>query len=107
MGRFGKYMACTNDENVKIPVRYLRNGEGCRRRKILFHYRTAVKNRTRTFVLRDAPQQDIPGGQYVPEITRETRAPLVEEFYRFRDRLPENCVIWRMRRGRTRKVINR
>ncbi len=35
--------------------------------------------------------------------SRETRAPLVEELYRFRDRLPENCVIWPMRHSRIRK----
>lgn len=39
------------------------------------------------FVLRDGAGV-CSGGQYLPK-SRETRAPLVEELYRFRDRLPE------------------
>ncbi len=56
------------------------------------------------FVLRDGAAGVFPAANTFPK-SRETRAPLVEELYRFRDRLPENCVIWPMRHSRIRKVI--
>lgn len=56
------------------------------------------------FVLRDGAAGVFLAANTFPK-SRETRAPLVEELYRFRDRLPENCVIWPMRHSRIRKVI--
>ncbi len=101
MGRFGKYMACTNDE-CKIPVRSCVTAKLRRRRKILFHYRNCRVKIGRVLCAARRRRRDIPAANTFPK-SRETRAPLVEELYRFRDRLPENCVIWRMRRSRTRR----
>lgn len=88
MGRFGKYMACTNDE-CKTPVRSCVTAKWLRRKKILFRCRNCrVKNRTRISCCVMVQQVFSPAANTFPK-SRETRAPLVEELYRFRDRLPE------------------
>ena len=48
MGRFGKYMGCTNDE-CKTPVKFCVTVKSLRRKKIRFRYRNCrAKNQMRT-----------------------------------------------------------
>ncbi len=104
MGRFGKYMACTNEE-CKNTRKILRNGEVAPPKEDPVPLpELPCEKSDAYFVLRDGAAGVFLAANTFPK-SRETRAPLVEELYRFRDRLPENCVIWPMRHSRIRKVI--
>ncbi len=86
-GAFCKYMACTNDE-CKNTRKILRNGEVAPPKEDPVPLpELPCENRTRTLCCATAPQGYSAANTF-PK-SRETRAPLVEELYRFRDRLPE------------------
>lgn len=105
MGRFGKYMACTNDE-CKNTRKILRNGEVAPPKEDPVPLpELPCEKSDAYFVLRDGAAGIFTAANTFPK-SRETRAPLVEELYRFRDRLPENCVIWQMRRKLIRMVTS-
>lgn len=87
MGRFGKYMACTNDE-CKTRAKFCVTVKWPRRRKIRFRCQNCRVKSDAYFVLRDGAAGVFLAANTFPK-SRETRAPLVEELYRFRDRLPE------------------
>ncbi|SUG47576.1 DNA topoisomerase 1 [Salmonella enterica subsp. arizonae] len=105
MGRFGKYMACTNDE-CKNTRKILRNGEVAPPKEDPVPLpELPCEKSDAYFVLRDGAAGIFLAANTFPK-SRETRAPLVEEL------LPvsaiacrKNCVIWRMRRSRIRKEI--
>ena len=88
MGRFGKYMACTNDE-CKNTRKILRNGDVAPPKEdpVPLPELTCEKSDA-YFVLRDGAAGVFLAANTFPK-SRETRAPLVEELQRFRDRLPE------------------
>ncbi|MGU0056158.1 hypothetical protein ACVXG7_11590 [Enterobacter hormaechei] len=88
MGRFGKYMACTNDDCKRRKI--LRNGEVAPPKESVPLPELPCEKSDAYFVLRDGAG-GIPAANTFPK-SRETRAPLVEELYRFRDRLPENSL---------------
>lgn len=88
MGRFGKYMACTNDE-CKNTRKILRNGEVAPPKEDPVPLpELPCEKSDAYFVLRDGAAGVFTAANTFPK-SRETRAPLVEELYRFRDRLPE------------------
>lgn len=88
MGRFGKYMACTNDE-CKNTRKILRNGEVAPPKEDPVPLpELPCEKSDAYFVLRDGAAGIFLAANTFPK-SRETRAPLVEELYRFRDRLPE------------------
>ncbi len=88
MGRFGKYMACTNDE-CKNTRKILRNGEVAPPKEDPVPLpELQCEKSDAYFVLRDGAAGVFLAANTFPK-SRETRAPLVEELYRFRDRLPE------------------
>ncbi|ONG05106.1 DNA topoisomerase I subunit omega [Klebsiella pneumoniae] len=88
MGRFGKYMACTNDE-CKNTRKILRNGEVAPPKEDPVPLpELPCEKSDAYFVLRDGAAGVFLAANTFPK-SRETRAPLVEELYRFRDRLPE------------------
>lgn len=88
MGRFGKYMVCINEECKNIR-KILRNGEVVLSKEdSVLLFELSCEKLDVYFVLRDG----VVGVFLVVNIfskSRETRALLVEEFYRFRDRLSE------------------
>lgn len=88
MGRFGKYMGCTNDE-CKNTRKILRNGEVAPPKEdpVPLPELTCEKSDA-YFVLRDGAAGVFLAANTFPK-SRETRAPLVEELLRFKDRLPE------------------
>ncbi|HHX7271981.1 TPA: type I DNA topoisomerase [Yersinia enterocolitica] len=88
MGRFGKYMGCTNDE-CKNTRKILRSGEVAPPKEdpVLLPELPCEKSDA-YFVLRDGAAGVFLAANTFPK-SRETRAPLVEELVRFKDRLPE------------------
>ncbi|ACZ76962.1 type I DNA topoisomerase [Dickeya zeae] len=88
MGRFGKYMACTN-ETCGNTRKILRNGEVAPPKEDPVPLpELACEKSDAYFVLRDGAAGVFLAANTFPK-SRETRAPLVEELVRFRDRLPE------------------
>ncbi|EKO3687361.1 type I DNA topoisomerase [Vibrio metschnikovii] len=87
-GRFGKYMDCTND-NCKNTRKILRNGEVAPPKEDPVHFpELPCENSDAYFVLRDGASGLFLAASNFPK-SRETRAPLVEELQRFKQRLPE------------------
>ncbi len=87
-GRFGKYMDCTNDE-CKNTRKILRNGEVAPPKEEPVHLpELRCENSDAYFVLRDGASGLFLAASTFPK-SRETRAPLVEELVRFKDRLSE------------------
>lgn len=88
MGRFGKYMACTN-ETCNNTRKILRNGEVAPPKEDPVPLpELPCEKSDAYFVLRDGAAGVFLAANTFPK-SRETRAPLVEELVRFRDRLPE------------------
>ncbi len=88
MGRFGKYMACTNDD-CKNTRKILRNGEVAPPKEDPVPLpELPCEKSDAYFVLRDGAAGVFLAANTFPK-SRETRAPLVEELQRFKDRLPE------------------
>ncbi|GAB2930212.1 type I DNA topoisomerase [Hafnia psychrotolerans] len=88
MGRFGKYMGCTNDE-CKNTRKILRNGDVAPPKEDPVPLPELQCERSDAyFVLRDGAAGVFLAANTFPK-SRETRAPLVEELARFKDRLPE------------------
>ncbi|QZN97644.1 type I DNA topoisomerase [Symbiopectobacterium purcellii] len=88
MGRFGKYMACTN-ESCTNTRKILRNGEVAPPKEDPVPLpELPCEKSDAYFVLRDGAAGVFLAANTFPK-SRETRAPLVEELVRFRDRLPE------------------
>ncbi|PHM45441.1 DNA topoisomerase I [Xenorhabdus mauleonii] len=88
MGRFGKYMGCTNEE-CKNTRKILRNGEVAPPKEDPVPLpELACEKSDAYFVLRDGAAGVFLAANTFPK-SRETRAPLVEELARFKDRLPE------------------
>ncbi|WMC11984.1 type I DNA topoisomerase [Oceanimonas pelagia] len=86
-GRFGKYMACTN-EDCKNTRKILKNGEVAPPKEDPVHLPELPCSQSDAyFVLRDGAAGLFMAASNFPK-SRETRAPLVEELVRFRDRLP-------------------
>ncbi|CUX96765.1 type I DNA topoisomerase [Candidatus Doolittlea endobia] len=88
LGRFGKYMACTND-NCKNTRKILRNGNVAPLKEDPVPLPELLCEKSNAyFVLRDGAAGVFLAANTFPK-SRETRAPLVAELVRFRDRLPE------------------
>lgn len=88
MGRFGKYMGCTNDE-CKNTRKILRSGEVAPPKEDPVPLpELPCEKSDAYFVLRDGAAGVFLAANTFPK-SRETRAPLVEELLRFKDRLPE------------------
>ncbi|XOD70388.1 MAG: type I DNA topoisomerase [Sodalis sp. (in: enterobacteria)] len=88
LGRFGKYMACTNND-CKNTRKVLRNGEVSPPKEDPVPLpEIPCQKSSAFFVLRDGASGIFLAANTFPK-SRETRAPLVEELVRFRDRLPE------------------
>ncbi|MBH2914592.1 type I DNA topoisomerase [Serratia marcescens] len=88
MGRFGKYMCCTN-ENCKNTRKILRNGDVAPPKEDPVPLpELPCEKSDAYFVLRDGAAGVFLAANTFPK-SRETRAPLVEELARFKDRLPE------------------
>ncbi|AIR67976.1 type I DNA topoisomerase [Dickeya fangzhongdai] len=88
MGRFGKYMACTS-ESCGNTRKILRNGEVAPPKEDPVPLpELPCEKSDAYFVLRDGAAGVFLAANTFPK-SRETRAPLVEELVRFRDRLPE------------------
>ena len=88
MGRFGKYMACTNEACTNTR-KILRNGEVAPPKEDPVPLpELPCEKSDAYFVLRDGAAGVFLAANTFPK-SRETRAPLVEELVRFRDRLPE------------------
>lgn len=89
LGRFGKYMACTNNQVCKNTRNILRNGEiGPPKEEPVPLPELPCEKSDAYFVLRDGTVGIFLAAHTFPK-SRETRAPLVEELIRFRDRLPK------------------
>lgn len=87
-GRFGKYMACTN-ETCGNTRKILKNGEVAPPKEDPVDLpELACTQSDAHFVLRDGASGLFLAASNFPK-SRETRAPLVEELARFRDRLSE------------------
>jgi DNA topoisomerase-1 len=87
-GRFGKYMGCTN-EACKNTRKILKNGEIAPPKEDPVHFpELPCENSDAYFVLRDGASGLFMAASNFPK-SRETRAPLVEEFVRFKERLPD------------------
>ncbi|CAI2789882.1 DNA topoisomerase 1 [Serratia grimesii] len=88
MGRFGKYMGCTN-ETCKNTRKILRNGDVAPPKEDPVPLpELPCEKSDAYFVLRDGAASVFLAANTFPK-SRETRAPLVEELARFKDRLPE------------------
>ncbi len=88
LGRFGKYMGCTNDE-CKNTRKILRSGEVAPPKEDPIPLPELLCEKSDAyFVLRDGAAGVFLAANTFPK-SRETRAPLVEELVRFKDRLPE------------------
>lgn len=87
-GRFGKYFDCTNPE-CKNTRKLLKSGQPAPPKidPVPFPELPCTKSDAH-FVLRDGAAGVFLAAHNFPK-SRETRAPLVEELKRFRDRLPE------------------
>ena len=85
-GRFGKYMDCTNQE-CKNTRKILKNGEVAPPKEDPVHLpELPCENSDAYFVLRDGASGLFLAASTFPK-SRETRAPLVEELVRFKDRI--------------------
>jgi DNA topoisomerase-1 len=85
-GRFGKYFGCTNEE-CKNTRKLLRNGEAAPPKEDpVFLPELECEKSDAHFVLRDGASGIFLAAHTFPK-SRETRAPLVEELARFRDRI--------------------
>ncbi len=85
-GRFGKYMGCTNEE-CKNTRKILKNGEVAPPKEDPVHLpELPCENSDAYFVLRDGASGLFLAASTFPK-SRETRAPLVEELVRFKERL--------------------
>ncbi|WP_026960310.1 type I DNA topoisomerase [Aliagarivorans taiwanensis] len=90
-GRFGKYMACTN-ESCGNTRKILKNGEVAPPREDPVHLpELPCEKSDAYFVLRDGASGIFMAASNFPR-SRETRAPLVEELHRFKDRLPAKFI---------------
>ncbi|KFF70632.1 DNA topoisomerase I [Pectobacterium brasiliense] len=88
MGRFGKYMACTS-ETCSNTRKILRNGDVAPPKEDPVPLpELPCEKSDAYFVLRDGAAGVFLAANTFPK-SRETRAPLVEELVRFKDRLPE------------------
>ncbi|MCL9782358.1 type I DNA topoisomerase [Vibrio sp. S4M6] len=86
-GRFGKYMDCTN-EDCKNTRKILKNGEVAPPKEDPVHFpELPCENSDAYFVLRDGASGLFMSASNFPK-SRETRAPLVAELARFKERLP-------------------
>ncbi|MFC4699485.1 type I DNA topoisomerase [Glaciecola siphonariae] len=85
-GRFGKYFGCTN-EDCKNTRKLLRSGEPAPPKEDpVFLPELECENSDAHFVLRDGASGIFLAASTFPK-SRETRAPLVAELARFRDRI--------------------
>ena len=85
-GRFGKYFGCTNSE-CKNTRKLLRNGEPAPPKEDPVELPELECEKSDTyFVLRDGAAGIFLAAKTFPK-SRETRAPLVQELKRFRDRI--------------------
>ncbi|KLV09050.1 DNA topoisomerase I [Photobacterium aquae] len=86
-GRFGKYMGCTS-ESCKNTRKILKNGEIAPPKEDPVHFPElpCTQDSDAYFVLRDGASGLFMAASTFPK-SRETRAPLVEELVRFKDRL--------------------
>ncbi|VAX76816.1 DNA topoisomerase 1 [Serratia symbiotica] len=88
IGRFGKYMDCTND-NCKNTRKILRNGEVAPPKEPPVPFPQLLCEKSDAyFVLREGEAGIFLAANTFPK-SRETRAPLVEELVRFKDSLTE------------------
>ncbi len=88
IGRFGKYMSCSN-ERCKNTRKILRNGDIAPPKEEPIPFpELPCKKSDAYFVLRNGSSGLFLAADTFPK-SRETRAPLVEELVRFKDRLPE------------------
>ncbi|PHM38792.1 type I DNA topoisomerase [Xenorhabdus innexi] len=88
MGRFGKYMGCTN-EGCKNTRKILRSGEVAPPKEDPVPLPELLCEKSDAyFVLRDGAAGVFLAASTFPK-SRETRAPLVEELAQFKERLPE------------------
>ena len=87
-GRFGPYMKCSNEENeCKNTRKILRNGEVAPPREDPVHLpELECEKSDAYFILRDGAAGLFMAASTYPK-SRETRAPLVEELVRFKDRI--------------------
>jgi DNA topoisomerase-1 len=87
-GRFGKYMGCTS-EDCKNTRKILRNGDVAPPKEDPIHFpELPCQNSDAYFVLRDGASGLFMAASNFPK-SRETRAPLVEEFQQYEDRISE------------------
>jgi DNA topoisomerase-1 len=85
-GRFGKYFGCSNEE-CKNTRKLLRSGEPAPPKEDpVFLTELTCENSDAHFVLRDGASGIFLAASTFPR-SRETRAPLVAELVRFRDRI--------------------
>ncbi|WP_337881408.1 type I DNA topoisomerase [Rheinheimera sp.] len=85
-GRFGKYFGCTNDA-CKNTRKLLKNGEAAPPKEDPVHLPELKCEKSDTyFVLRDGAAGLFLAAATFPK-SRETRAPLIAELVRFKDRL--------------------
>ncbi len=86
-GRFGPYMKCSNTEECKNTRKILRNGEVAPPREDPVHLpELPCEKSDAYFILRDGAAGLFLAASTYPK-SRETRAPLVEELKRFKDRI--------------------
>ncbi|MBM7036848.1 type I DNA topoisomerase [Vibrio ulleungensis] len=85
-GRFGKYMGCSNEE-CKNTRKILRNGEVAPPKEDPVHFpELPCENSDAYFVLRDGASGLFMAASNFPK-SRETRAPLVEELAKYKERI--------------------
>ena len=85
-GRFGPYMKCSNEECTNTR-KILRNGEVAPLREDPVHLKELECEKSDAyFILRDGAAGIFLAASTYPK-SRETRAPLVEELVRFKDRI--------------------
>ncbi|MGC6406007.1 type I DNA topoisomerase [Bisgaard Taxon 45] len=86
LGRFGKYMGCTNCDNTR---KILKSGEVAPPKEEPTHFpELKCEKSDAYFVLRDGASGVFMSAHNFPK-SRETRAPKVSELALYRDRLPE------------------
>jgi len=87
-GRFGKYMGCSN-ESCKNTRKILKNGEVAPPKEDPVHFPELLCEKSDAyFVLRDGASGLFMAASNFPK-SRETRAPLVDEFVKYKERLPD------------------
>lgn len=86
LGRFGKYMGCTNCDNTR---KILKNGEVAPPREAPIAFpELKCEKADAYFVLRDGASGVFMSAHNFPKV-RESRAPKVAELAQYRERLPE------------------